>query len=247
MRPILLVLVLAGCFASDPEAEVAVGLDSFSMLHVTATEHSVEIVLGDRDPFTLYAPCPLVDPNLTARLGGVPVPLITRGGKIGDEAGDDVSDNRCGTVKLALDGPPPDGTAALELSDPDTGFTCNLPDLKAAREMALVPPESGTWQWRSGQAVAVQWSPSGDLQLPRQFLATLHHLTGEVIDNRVAVPGTAVDGDLVRFTVPSVPPGSYVVDLSPSWIAPCGPRPISLDISSTLTRFAADHRVAIVP
>jgi hypothetical protein len=108
MRPTLLFLVAAGCFPSNSgPGEVNVTIDSFSDLHITATERSFEIVVGNRYAVAQSSPCPLVDANLTARLGEIPVPLITRGGKIGDEAGDDVSDNFCGTVTLRLDGPPP--------------------------------------------------------------------------------------------------------------------------------------------
>jgi len=218
------------------------------MLRISATEQSFEVVLGARDAFDQAGPCPRVDATLTARLGEIAVPLITRGGKIGDIPGDDVSDNYCGTVKFRLDGPPPDGAAVLELADPKTRLGCTVPDLKAARELMLVPPESGTWPWRAGQAVAVQWSPSGDLRLWAGPSASLLHITdGNVIDGGADIRDEAIDGDVMRFTVPSAPPGSYELDVGTSQYVTCGPHRVSAEIASTFTRFVVGHAVAIVP
>ena len=55
------------------------------------------------------------------------------------------------------------------------------------------------------------------------------------------------DGDLVRFTVPSVPPGSYDLALGPSWVVRCNPHPASADIFSTFSTFQARHAFTIVP
>lgn len=246
MRPILLFLVVAGCFSSGP-GEVNVTIDSFSNLHITATERSFEIVVGNRFAVAQASPCPLVDANLTARLGEIPVPLITRGGKVADEPGDDVSDNLCGTVTLRLDGPPPDGPAVLQLSDSTTTVTCNLPDLRAPRALMQIP-ESDTWQWRSGQAVTVQWSPSGDLPRWGTLLSELFPVVGGMrVDGATEIRNATIDGDLMHFMVPSVAPGSYGLSLDPWGYVSCGPRSISADISTTFTVFAVHHAVTIVP
>jgi hypothetical protein len=244
MRPILLFLVVAGCIPSGP-GEINVPIDSFSNLYMTATEQSLEIVVGNRLSFSQSSPCPLVDANLTARLGDVPVPLITRGGKTGDEPGDDVSDNVCGTVTLRLDGPPPKGPAVLQISDSKTTVACNIPDLKAPRALMQMP-ESDPWQWRSGQTVSVQWSPSGDLS---RWSLLMTELTPVVVDGMrldgTEINNTTIEGDLMHFTVPSVAPGSYELSLDPWGYVSCYPN-ASLSIS-TLTGFAAHHAVTILP
>lgn len=246
MRPTLLFLVVAGCFPAGP-GEVNVAIDSFSELHITATEQSLAIVVGKRDRFDQSSPCPLVDASLTARLGEIPVPVITRGGKIGDEAGDDVTDNVCGTVTLRLDGPPPDGPSVLQLSDSKSTVACNVPDLKAARALMQMP-ESDTWQWRSGQPVTVQWSPSGDLSRWGTLLSELYPVVGGMVYyDGAEILHPTIEGDLIRFTVPSVAPGSYKLVLDPWGYANCSPHPASAAVSSTFTFFAAAHAVAIVP
>lgn len=248
MRPILLFLVVAGCFprgAGGP-GEVNVTIDSFSNLYITATEQSLEIVVGNRSSISQSSPCPLVDANLTVRLGEVPVPLITRGGKIGDEPGDDVSDNLCGMVTLRLDGPPPDGPAVLQLSDSKTTVTCNIPDLKASRALTQMP-ESDPWQWRSRQAVTVQWSPRGDLPRWALLLSELVPVVDGMRIDGTEIRNTTIEGDLMHFTVPSVAPGSYDLSLDPWGYVSCDPHAASLGISSTFTVFAAHHAVTIVP
>lgn len=246
MRPTLLLLVVAGCFPGGAPGEVNVTLDSFSDLHITATEQSLEIVVGHTDDVTQSTPCPLEDANLTARLGDIPVPLITRGGKIGEDPGDDVTDALCGTVTLRLDGPAPDGPAVLQLSDSKTTVTCNVPDLKAPRTVTQVP-DSDTWQWRSGQAVTLQWSPSGDLPRWTMLLSELFPVDGNARTGDGTELHEAIDGDLVRFTVPSVAPGSYGITLETWGYVPCGPHFVSANISSTFTTFSTFHTVTIVP
>jgi hypothetical protein len=190
-----------------------------------------------------------VNANLTARLNGVPVPLITRGGKIAQPAGsDEVITDGCLLPTLKLDMPPPDGPSTLEVSDPSATLMCRLPDLKAAREVASVPPESDPLTWRLGQQITVQWSPSGDLPLWDSFEAELLHLnaTGSG-DGTNAILAATLEGDLVHFAIPSVPPGPYLFRLFPSMSVICGPAPHTADISYPVGLFPMGLHVAIAP
>jgi hypothetical protein len=243
--PLLLLLGSAGCSGNGiPVAETDVTLAASSMFHVNASERSFAIVFGDHDHVVQHFPCPAMDANLSARINGVPVPLVTRGGHIGDEPGDDVSDNICAAPLLQLDTPPPDGPSRLEISDSATTLSCNLPDLKAVRQATLVPPVSGTWEWRAGQAVTMQWSPSGD---PRVWSSFSVALSNQETGLSTGVHDLTLDGDLLHFTVPSLSPGAYRVELFPSEVVDCGPKRTLALIASTVARFVIDYPVAIVP
>jgi hypothetical protein len=168
MRMTLLLLVVAGCFPlpdSQGPATKDVTLAAYADLHIDASDRSLKVFLGKSHRSPTSDPCPLLGAELNAHLDGVVVPVVSRGGKIGDEPGDDVSDNICGTPQLELDVRAPDGPSLLEISDRATMIVCHLPDLRATRQVMLVPPTSGIWQWRSGEVVTVQWSPGSDLTL----------------------------------------------------------------------------------
>jgi hypothetical protein len=241
--PLLLLLLAAGCFGNGiPVAETDVTLAAVAMFHVNASEQSIAIVFGDQETVVQHAPCPVMDANLSARLNGIPVPLITRGAKTGDEPGDDVSDNNCATPLLKLDLPPPDGPSLLEISDPATTLSCTLPDLKAVRQATPVLPAS--WQWRAGQAVTLQWSPSGDLQVWNSFSIGL---ANQETFLSTGIHDLTQDGDLLHFTVPSLSPGSYRVELFPSEHVDCGPKRTMAVIASRVTRFVIDDPVVIAP
>jgi hypothetical protein len=244
MRLALPLLLAAGCATAPEPDEIEVTLAEPIPLHVRASDRHVQIVLGALYPSLDVRPCSTVSADLTARLNGVPVPLVTRGGRIGESPGD-VSANGCVLPRLELDMPPPDGSSTLELSDPSTTLTCRLPDLKAAREAALVPPAPDTWTWRPGQQVTVQWSPSGDLPLWSSFSVELLHLnaTGSS-DGPMATLDATLEGDLVHFAIPSVSPGSYTFLVAPSLSVLCGH---GADITSMLAHFAVARTVAITP
>jgi hypothetical protein len=218
-------------------------------MYIRASEQSFKVFLDDGDSSPRWGPCSVADAKLTAQLNDVSVPLVTRGGKIGESPGDDVSDNDCEPPALQLDMPPPDGPSTLTLSDSSMTLICNVPDLKAVRQATLMPPDSGTWTWRSGQAVAMQWSPSGDLRLWNLFSVEMLHLAApNVIDDLVEIRDPIFEGDVLRFTVPpSIPPGSYILQLIPSRTVACGSQRPVAQISSTLTNFSTDHPVTIVP
>jgi hypothetical protein len=60
------------------------------------------------------------------------------------------------------------------------------------------------------------------------------------------IHNTTIEGDLMRFTVPPVAPGSYELSLDPWGYVSCDPH-ASLAISSTFAIFAAHHAITIVP
>jgi hypothetical protein len=111
------------------------------------------------------------------------------GGKVGEDPGDDVSDNECDAPALSVATPPPDHTSHLRMSDHSGTIDCGLPDLTATRNAMLVPV--GPWDLKSGQPVTVQWSPGSDVgpggiipwTCERRSLAViaLHHHAPQVL------------------------------------------------------------------
>lgn len=246
MRLLWLSLVAAACNPSSGEREVT--LAAFQTLHISASEQSFKILLDDGQSSPRPGPCSVAGAQLTAQLNEVSVPVVTRGGKIGESPGDDVSDNDCDPPVLQLDTPPPDGASTLKLSDSSTMLICSVPDLKARRQATLIAPDSGSWTWRPGQAVAMQWSPGDDLRLGDPFHVQLRQLGSpnmvyDLVENR----DVTFEGDVLRFTVPaSAGAGLYTLQLGPSRVLTCGARPPVAEVSSTLTSFLAEHSVMIV-
>ena len=245
MRLALPLLLAAGCVPSAAPDEIEVTLAEPMSLHVYASDRYFQLELGgDHSP--LYTgPCSTVSANLTARLNGVPVPLVKRGSREPPGAG--VPANGCVLPLLALDMPLPDGPPTLELSDPSATLTCRLPDLKAAREAALVPPAADPWTWRPGQQITVQWSPSGDLPRWSSLQVELLHLNATGSNDGLAILDATRDGDLVHFAIPSLSPGSYTFLLAPSLSTVCGSERHPADITSTVARLDVARTVAIAP
>ena len=243
MPPKLLLLLLAGCTASL-DANTDVTLVHYHELQIAPQDQRIDIFIGERFPASGYFPCPLLDANVAARLNGIPVSLVKRGGKIGDEPGDDVSDNVCGAPMLEFGMPPPVGPSTLELSDPSAATVCNLPDFKVARALMMVPP-TDPWEWRAGQAVTVQWSPSGDLRLWNLGISVAL-LRNDPSGNDATIADVTVDGDLMRLTTPSVPPGSYRFSARPFPSVNCDP-PFRAELAVPSGFFNAEHAVTIVP
>jgi hypothetical protein len=238
-------VAVVGCRLSNPDPQVEVTLDEFRSLAISATAQSLEITLDDGDLLDRWTPCPVLGAGTTARLGGLVVPLIEPGGKIGTSPGDDVDDNVCAAPRFLLDQPPPDGAALLTLSDSSTAVLCHIPDLKAERQVTPVSP-STTWEWRAGQAVVLQWSPSGDLGMSNRLsVDLLHRDATNQIDSDVTVGQTHHD-DVVSFTVPALAPGSYALALHLSPTVLCSPAR-STYLRSTPATFDVEHAVTIVP
>jgi len=243
----LLLLPVGGCFVpvSQGPATVDVTLASYGELRVDASAQAFTVALGKRFSIAQSTPCPLLGPELAAQLDGVEVPVTSRGGKIGDEPGDDVSDNLCGNPLFELDMAPPDGPSILEISDRATTLTCHLPDLKATRQVMAVPPAPGTWRWRSGDTVTVQWSPASDLGLWATFPIEIDHVNdANVVDDISHVSNVTSDAGQIRFTLPTLTPGSYQLKLGPTGSVACGV--LGGGIASTLTTFAVTQPVTIV-
>lgn len=117
-----------------------------------------------------------------------------------------------------------------------------------ARQAMPVLPASDSWTWQRGQTVEVQWSPSGDLRLWGLFTIDLLHVTApNVVDDLIEIRRVTFDGDIIRLTLPSAPPGSYIVELRPSHFVTCGPAHVDAKVTSTFTTFATSHPVTIVP
>jgi len=236
---------VVGCRESDPDPQVEVTLNEFTSLAISATEQSLDITLDDGNLTDRWTPCPVLRTGTTALLGGLVVPLIEPGGKIGTSPGDDVDDNDCAAPRFQLDQPPPDGAALLTLSDSSTMTTCHIPDLKAMRQVTPVSP-STTWEWRAGQAVLLRWSPSSDPGIWSGLsVDLLHRDATNRIDRDVAV-GETLQDNVVSFTVPVLAPGSYTLALRPSPTVVCSPGLLT-HLRSTLTTFDVEQAITIVP
>ena len=243
MRPRSLLLLLAGCTPSL-DANTDVTLAHYNRLQIAPQDQRVDVFIGSRYPAGGYSPCPLLDANVTARLNGVSVPLVKRGGKIGDEPGDDVSDNICGAPMLELGMPPPRGPSTLEVSDPSAATVCTLPDLTTYRAVRMVPLMD-PWEWRAGQAITVQWSPSGDLPLWNLGISVAL-LRNDPSGNDATIADVTFDGDLMHLTTPSVPSGSYRFSVRPTTTVLCDP-PFRAELALPSGFFNVEHPVTIVP
>jgi hypothetical protein len=243
MRPRLLPLLLAGCVSPLP-ANTDVTLAHYRTLEIVPQDQRIDIFIGESYPLSGYFPCPLLDANVTARLNGISVPLVKRGGKIGDEPGDDVSDNVCGPPMLEFGMPPPAGPSTLELFDPAVRIVCTLPDLKAARAMTLVPP-TDPWEWRASQTVTVQWSPSGDLPLWNLGISVAL-FRNDPSGNDATIPDVTFDHDVMHLMIPPVPPGSYRFSVRPFPTVLCD-EPFHAELALPSGFFNAEHAVTIVP
>ena len=248
MRMTLLLWFAGGCFLPESQgpATVDVTLASYRELRVDASAQVFKVALGKAFLDAQAMPCPLLGPELAAQLDGVAMQVTSRGGTIGTEPGDDVDDYLCGKPRLELDMARLDGPSMLEISDRVTTFKCNVPDLKAMRQVMAVPPVSGTWQWRSGDTVTVQWSPASDLTLWATFLIEIDHVNASNdVDGLYQVSNVTSQGGQLRFTLPSLAPGSYQLKLGPSGAAQCGA--VVATIGSMLTTFPVTQPVTIVP
>jgi hypothetical protein len=248
MRLPWLPLVVVGCLSTTP-GEQDVALTAFETLNINVSEQSFKLTLDDGGYSPRWGPCSVADAKLTAQLNDISIPLIQRGGKIGTSPGDDVDDNDCTQAVLQLDMPPPDGPSTLKLSDSSTTLICHLPDLKTARQATLIPPDTEPWTLRSGQDVAMQWSPSGDLPLWSAFFVELLHLAApHTIDDLIFIHDNTFEGDVLHFTIPSsTAPGSYILELSPSRTVRCGVQRPLAQVSSTFTDFIIRPAITIVP
>ncbi len=246
MRSVLLLVSVAACGTSA--GEYSVPLAYYTSLHVMASDQSVAVILGDAIPGVQSGPCPIVSADLTGQWAGMALPLISRGGKVGDSPGDDVSDNECDVPGFRIDQPPPAGPVAVSLSDAALTITCELPDLVAARAIA-----TASWDWQVGQRVVLDWSPAGDLARWTSATVTIYRrdATG-AIDDSFNATGVTVAGDTLAFTVPAFradATNTYFVQASPSGRVACVATTgaAGTTVASSVTMFGATHDVTLAP
>ena len=198
MRALILpVLVLAGCVDDgarvatlaelQPRIEMFVGFVKPSL--------SVEIVY---DEF-LLGDCAILGDDFSARVGGVDLPIVSRGESLGGSEG---YDHDCGLPELYTEDRPQLPAAILELGDSSGTIRCDFKDAMLARSVTPVP--AGPWTFSPGQRVTVRWSPTEDLMNAE---ATVSFFGGR------SVPAEAVSqiDDLLSFTVPALGAGPYEI------------------------------------
>jgi hypothetical protein len=238
----VLLPIMIGC--GPPPGEVQTSLTEIHVLHVRATADTFSVELGDDNP-DQWEPCATAFPELSAQLDDLPLPVATLGGKIGDEPGDDVSDNVCEAPKLSVAMPPPDHASHLQIKDHLGAIDCDLPDLKSVRSATLVP--AGPWTLKAGQSVTVQWSPGGDAKPGAISVELLTFDAAGALDGLITINGIAVAGDLVTFTLPSIAPGSYELQFARFTSLACGPGAANADLMSNATTFGFAQPIMIAP
>jgi hypothetical protein len=241
MRLIALVLsLMAGCmpanFAPDENKQISVA--QIHKFYITVTETELSVVLhtitGQH-----AGPCEAALPDLSAQLDGVDVPVATYGGKVGEDPGDDVSDNECAAPRLAVGAPVLDHRSLLRMTDHGGTAACELPDLRTMRKATLVP--AGPWELAAGEPVTVQWSPSSDLGHP----IAINVQTGTAASGGTIIHGQVVQGDLVTFTLPALAPGPYTLGFAAAAGATCSPPVASADLHSSAT-FSFAQQIMVV-
>ena len=215
MRVIALLLpIVVGC--GPPPADVLTPLTQLHAFHIYVTETGYDFWLDFSQPGNAGTasgwcpvPCPVALSDLSAQLDGLAAQVLTHGGKVGEDPGDDVpGDNICAPPKLSVATPPLDHESHLHMSDRSGTVDCDVPELKETVSVALVPP--GPWELKAGQAVTAQFSPGGRSAGPVE-LATFDS-AGEIAGQTV-IDGAVFKDDLVTFTLPTVvAPGAYVLE-----------------------------------
>lgn len=236
----MLPILITACAPSD---EINVALDAYHEVHVLVTERGLDVRLGDDEGVVQYAPCPIASALLQATLGDVVMSYERRGGKIGDEPGDDVSDNVCGAPRFHLDPPLASGPHPLVIAESAAlSIQCRLPDLVTPRALG-----ADTWTWKPGTIATIRWTPVDDAASWEGFGLSLAHLTPDgFVDRAYDLTDVTMGGGLLRFTVPQAPAGpDYVVAVQPRLTVPCGGASATLE--STQISFAARHDVTIAP
>jgi len=228
----IVVMVGVGCSPSPDDVEGWVPLAQFHELHVSVSKGSLSIRLGKT--VRGGAPCPVALSDLSARLDGLAVPVVTRGSGY---AGED----ECFAPWLMVDILPPDAESVLEISDRSGTIRCELPNLRAARQAMLVPVRP--WELKSGEPITVQWSPGGDVGLWGIALQLETTSGGEAIH----VDGAVFEDDRVTFALPSKAPGAYDLVFGPAALLKCSLEGFFASVSSDFTTFAFTAPITIVP
>lgn len=237
--PALLVLISACAPADEIEAPLA----SYHELQLQISEHGLDVLIGEAQPYAQAAPCPLASAYLTAHLGDVPLTYESRGGKIGDEPGDDVSDNVCGQPRFHLDQPATGPAQLVVAESAASSILCRLPDLVSPRALS-----ADTWTWTAGTVATIRWTPVDDAAHWDDFAVTLDRLKPDgVLEQSYPLTDVTMGGGLIRFTVPAAPAGPrYVIAVQPRPTVRCDAGVIA-NLRSTQTSYAARHDVTIAP
>jgi hypothetical protein len=234
--------IMLGCAA--PPGEVQTPLTQIHRFHIRATKDTFSVVLGDTSG-QQSGPCVAALPDLSGLLDGVAVPVVTYGGKVGEDPGDDVSDNECDAPALSVATPPPDHASHLRMSDHSGTIDCELSDLKTMRNAMLVP--AGPWDLKSGQPVTVRWSPGSDVGPHGISVELLTFNAAGEIDRLISIDGVVFEGDLITFTLPSVPAGPYELGFGRVAGVTCVPGSAYADLKSDATTFGFGQHITIVP
>jgi len=227
--------------------EVQTPLTQLHNFHIRATTDAFNVELGDTSGRHPSGPCVTALRDLSGLLDGLTVPVVTYGGAVEVIPGDDASAGEyiCAAPALSVATPPPDHASHLRMSDHSGTIDCALPDLKATRNAMLVP--AGPWDLKSGQPVTVQWSPGSDVGYHGILVALLTLNAAGEISGRTPIDEVAFEGDLVTFTLPSVPPGPYEFDFGQVISVMCVPGAAQADLKSDATTFGFRQHITIVP
>lgn len=239
----LVLLFMVGCTPNwAPDTVLQISIAEIHHFDVTVTETELSVMLGTVDG-QHAGPCEAALPELSAQLDELDVPVVTYGGKIGEDPGDDVSDNECAAPRLGVAPPALNHRSVLRMSDHTGTVACELPDLRTARKARLVP--SGPWELTSGEPVTIQWSPASDLIQDLSVRLLPRNAAGE-IDGLIDIAGQIVNGDIVTFTLPEVPAGPYALSMDASTRLLCAPAPAAAELHSSATVFGVEQEIMVV-
>jgi hypothetical protein len=200
MRFAAAVLVVMGCTRSPLEAPAPVASFSKLFMGLLATEGSFKILLDVGEPQPKH--CAVLLDDAAARLGTLEVPLVERGIWTGE---DEEGTTQCHFPLFAAYAPAPEAASTFEIRDRSGAMQCSVPGFRLIPQNVAAP--GGPWQVRAGQAITMTWPPSSGHRLCTVALASAGPSPSTVLSYEDLGDG------VMRFTVPSVVPGNYTLDL----------------------------------
>lgn len=191
-----LLVLASACVAPREEITPLAEVEQLQVdIHVWPAALHVEI----KSSRTAEDPCLVLSPDVTARIGEVPVPLESRGRFSAEFDGG----NECKAPTIHVVELPPIGDATLELADSSATLRCSLGNELVPRR--ALPIAEAVWSFAAGQVATLRWSHPGDLgQFPIELWLSQDTTSIERAQAQ-PVPGT----DRFTFPIPRVTPGSY--------------------------------------
>jgi hypothetical protein len=158
----------AGCTWAPSDQTMSLRDANFQVAWVTASQDGAGVVTltVDLESSDDANPCPLLSPQTTVTVNGVPFAL-TRLGGLGSECVNDFGGSCSGRYEPICRGPqwslksPPTGPLAIVVSDSSARFEIDVSDMGTPRTVSVVSLANGAPPSTSGK-VTLAWSPASD-------------------------------------------------------------------------------------